>query len=325
MRSGAVSARPPLAPRNSASASSCWPTVRANEGNAGTWQEDPTGRRALTLNGSAELWTTPGAADGDKGPVQYPRGNPSLGQSAALWTPRASENENRTTHHQPSVANGHGRALAAEASSWACLTAADGSRSTDPETSREGATSLTGQSLLWGTPRANDWKDDSPGSAPVNGYLSRQAREHETNGQPSSPSGQTSPLRLNPAFVCWLMGWPEGWSDAGRSLAPTSYERWVTASSRWLRRLLSSPSPNEPAADARVDLIAKEAPMRDGKAPYASQEWTAIVAALRAERDRRAKRSLSFSQAEQAALARETAKGLREAVQGALALQEGAG
>jgi len=168
--------------------------------------------------------------------------------------------------------NGMGTPLAMAAKLWASPTASDGnSRTTDPETNREGTLSLTGQALLWatpmamdgvkpsagkraaddlthqaalwGTPRANDWKDDSPGSAPVNGFLSRQVQASETPGQPSSPSDRTSPRRLNPAFVCWLMGWPEGWSDAGRSLAPTSFAGWETVSSRWLLRWRSSSSP----------------------------------------------------------------------------------
>lgn len=34
----------------------------------------------------------------------------------------------------------------------------------------------------------------------------------ETDGLPSSQSIPTSRRRLNPAFVCWLMGWPDWWT-----------------------------------------------------------------------------------------------------------------
>lgn len=34
----------------------------------------------------------------------------------------------------------------------------------------------------------------------------------ETDGARSSSAGPTSPRRLNPMFVEWLMGWPEGWT-----------------------------------------------------------------------------------------------------------------
>lgn len=34
------------------------------------------------------------------------------------------------------------------------------------------------------------------------------------NGQPLSPTRRTLRPRLNPAFVCWLMGWPGWWTRA---------------------------------------------------------------------------------------------------------------
>ena len=36
------------------------------------------------------------------------------------------------------------------------------------------------------------------------------------NGETSSETPRTSPRRLNPAFVCWLMGWPWWWMNPGR-------------------------------------------------------------------------------------------------------------
>jgi DNA (cytosine-5)-methyltransferase 1 len=39
----------------------------------------------------AALWPTPNASDGDKGPVKFARGNPSLGHAAKTW-PLASTN-----------------------------------------------------------------------------------------------------------------------------------------------------------------------------------------------------------------------------------------
>ncbi|SFE09407.1 hypothetical protein SAMN04489710_11446 [Paracidovorax konjaci] len=33
------------------------------------------------------------------------------------------------------------------------------------------------------------------------------------DGRPLSPTGRTLPRRLNPAFVCWLMGWPIWWTN----------------------------------------------------------------------------------------------------------------
>jgi len=71
----------------------------------------------------------------------------------------------------------------------------------------------------WGTPTSRDadkWHYREPGhERQVN--LSGQASTYslpvptsESNGQPSSESAPTSRRRLNPLFVEWLMGWPEG-------------------------------------------------------------------------------------------------------------------
>lgn len=90
---------------------------------------------------------------------------------------------------------------------------------------------LVGQAQNWPTPAARDAKGaNSQKHALVTGggrkhmdqlanfvahsQYSPQART-TPDGQTSSPSGQTSPLRLNPAFVCWLMGWPQWWTNSG--------------------------------------------------------------------------------------------------------------
>ena len=66
-----------------------------------------------------------------------------------------------------------------------------------------------------------------------------------TPGPASSPSAPTSPrrLRLNPAFVTWLQGLPEGWC----SLAPINSKCWAIWSSRCRRQwhLLCSPDERE--------------------------------------------------------------------------------
>jgi hypothetical protein len=66
-----------------------------------------------------------------------------------------------------------------------------------------------------------------------------QAQPTATSGGASSRSGRTSRRpRLNPEFVRWLMGFAEGWAKLA-PLALTSFERWVTLSSRLVARLLS--------------------------------------------------------------------------------------
>lgn len=67
---------------------------------------------------------------------------------------------------------------------------------------------LSSEVKLWPTPRASEWKGTGPlGSKSHNhrlekGYLDATVQER----------GQVSGS-LNPAWVEWLMGYPEGWTD----------------------------------------------------------------------------------------------------------------
>mgnify|MGYP002129194793 CR=1 FL=1 len=69
-----------------------------------------------------------------------------------------------------------------------------------------------GELLLRG--QAKGFPSSLPGDSP---------NEH---GAPCSRSGQTSPRRLNPLFVEWLMGWPLGWTVPGSPLPETEWSRW---------------------------------------------------------------------------------------------------
>ncbi|HXV83155.1 MAG TPA: hypothetical protein VEG60_25115, partial [Candidatus Binatia bacterium] len=121
----------------------------------------------------------------------------------------------------------------------------------------------------WATPTQRDWKDGACEKAdvPTNALLGRQAARwepflqdlrNETDGEKSSLSGQTSLprtryltleearameergfKRLNPRFVEWLMGWPEGWADAENPLESTSFQHWEMELSRLLLLLRS--------------------------------------------------------------------------------------
>lgn len=68
----------------------------------------------------------------------------------------------------------------------------------------------------WGTPRASDSKDGADGTAPLNGYLSRQtvAWSRSMHGDLLTRAGLTPDTigPLSPYFAEWLMGWPPGWT-----------------------------------------------------------------------------------------------------------------
>ncbi len=180
MRSGAAIARRKSAHRTSGNGSSCWPTVVVNSLDNYPGASPTAG---WGLQAFARHWPTARGEDsencgGHRGTLD------SLTEASRQWpTPVSSPNSNRKTKVAPSEAAGqHGLVLAAEAASWATPKARD-----------QGALG----------PAEADRK--SPG-------LSRQAPATALPGQPSSPPHQSSPLRLNPLFVEWLMGFPRNWS-----------------------------------------------------------------------------------------------------------------
>ena len=137
-----------------------------------------------------------------------------------------------------------GRSLDVDARTW------PSPRSEDSEScgNHPGATdSLTGAIAHWPTPRAFDFKGGGE-NTPENGYLDRTAENWQTPSQqghtsrcqvgdterqdllpkqaekfsppaPAPATGDKSSInprtlrrRLNPAFACWLMGWPWWWT-----------------------------------------------------------------------------------------------------------------
>lgn len=146
---------------------------------------------------------------------------PSLETAAKQWpTPSASEASGGG--QSPEQRTGHHLRLRDAVSSWQTPRASDGAKS-GPNQSQGGKPALAAQ--------ANGLRD----------------LETSTPGEPSSSSGQTS-RRLNPAFVEWLMGWPEGWSLPGL----TGSDSWVTASSppKRQRRLSSLRRNSEVASES---------------------------------------------------------------------------
>lgn len=135
-----------------------------------------------------------------------------------------------------------GRHIFASASSlpgdWPTPNTPSGGPNTKSTATHTGGLDLDGAVLMWPTPdagvrtgfnrsesegatnrpllaeAAGMWASSLPGDSP---------NEH---GAPCSRSGQTSPRRLNPLFVEWLMGWPLGWTEAGSPLPETEWSRW---------------------------------------------------------------------------------------------------
>jgi hypothetical protein len=161
------------------------------------------------------LKTSPDLFEGDCAPssVTLPRwGSMRSGQLSErpMWVPRTSENG----------------CLSLE---WPTPRVLDIPRSENGNPSKDGRV-LGQEEENWPTPAATVW-----GGTPEQ-HLKRKEQyqcgqvvselgvyatgvfrldlETPPPGQPSSPSDPSSRRRLNPLFVEWLMGWPEGWSSA---------------------------------------------------------------------------------------------------------------
>lgn len=99
---------------------------------------------------------------------------------------------------------------------------------------RKGASKTSGDGLatfvkMWPTPTTRDHKDGPASSCKnveANGLLGR-----EVHGSPD-PTGASG--ALNPRWVEWLMGFPDGWTDLGHSEMPSSRSK-PTRSSRQSR------------------------------------------------------------------------------------------
>jgi hypothetical protein len=72
---------------------------------------------------------------------------------------------------------------------------------------------------------------------------SRPDQATSTPGDASSQSDPTSRRRLNRAFVEWLMGWPEGWTDFGR--VETAWSHWSQRMRSCLYGLVCTSDDNE--------------------------------------------------------------------------------
>ena len=95
---------------------------------------------------------------------------------------------------------------------------------------RDGGMNLQTAAAKWTTPASRDHKGENSADHLSNGtgrlhldqlpnfvkFVFLPPALTAPNGKTSSETPHTSPRRLNPAFVCWLMGWPWWWMNPGR-------------------------------------------------------------------------------------------------------------
>jgi hypothetical protein len=171
------------------------------------------GKRTVDLGSQVRHWPTPDANVSNDGE-----------------TPESFEARRQRNIAKGYNGNGMGTPLAMAARMWPTATAGDsastGAASYSTDSGRHAGTTLTDAIRTWATPAARDHKGSPkeltrPGGKSRLDQLDRQAENFSPRVQPipdgrqSLPSAPTLPLRLNPVFGCWLMGWPTWWTNPG--------------------------------------------------------------------------------------------------------------
>ena len=178
--------------RTSGSGCGGWPTPTKGNADGSQMAKDAsaTGRRpdgskaTVSLNHVAQMsgWPTPSATDGSRG--------------ATPPSPR------RTGRDLPAWA-----ALASPAAGWATPRVTTNGGHGNPKRGADGKARLEDQVAGWATPTGRDHKDGTASLA-TNRVNYRLGMTVRLSVAPTEKRGQ-----LNPEFVRWLMGFPEGWLD----------------------------------------------------------------------------------------------------------------
>lgn len=205
----------------------------------------------MNLREAAATWNTPNTLD-----FMPPRSPEALERQFA--GPRAGRTKVANLREEvdlwmtPMVPNG-GRAVSAELVKSKGMTEAGEKRTVGLESqSRHWATPTTSEAngsgmhgtgsidlrtsvQSWPTPAARDYRGENSEHHLANGsgrlhmdqlpnfvkFVFSPPPRTILAGEQSSMNCHTSPRRLNPAFACWLMGWPWWWTNP----APTSFAK----------------------------------------------------------------------------------------------------
>jgi hypothetical protein len=172
---------------------SLWQSPSGKEG--GNRSRGGERKEELLLDGQAQMWGTPHGMAGTDATGKQGAGG-EFAEAVVNWTKDF----------------------------WATPTARDHkSGEASPETMEGNARPLNEQATHWSTPRSTDGEKGGPCMSwggggmplPTQAYLSSlPVPATSTPGhEKSSPTTRTSRRRLNPAFVCWLMGLPWWWTN----------------------------------------------------------------------------------------------------------------
>ena len=230
-----------------------WPTPQVGTGPASHGQISGDFRNRMEEILESRLWSTPrtitGGAESAERKQELGRmesGGGDLQAQVENWPTPTLNGNNNVAGISPKAGDG----LQTAALNWPTPRGED-AESSGMRHSRGVADTLTAAVSLetWITPNARDhkWCPSEEGMMRADGkhrfdQLDRQAEHLARNGHFSHPApaaengpessgeARTSRRRLNPAFVCWLMGWPWWWTRAERiSFAAAEMAWWRCA------------------------------------------------------------------------------------------------
>lgn len=213
------------------------------------------GKRTVDLGSQVRHWPTPDANvmnDGEapesfearrqkniaKGYNGNGMGTP-LAMAAQMWPTTTTQDAESVGRHSTSTGVMHpGTTLTDAIRAWATPKATS---DTGASSHGDGGADIQTQVQRWATPNARDHKGCDLPSRNGGTSLAEQTQtgrfSHRDqpipDGPQLSPPAPTLPLRLNPVFGCWLMGWPTWWTNPG----PTVFAQSEMA--LWRSRLRS--------------------------------------------------------------------------------------
>ena len=98
-----------------------------------------------------------------------------------------------------------------------------------------GAESPKSTSQRWPSPQASDWKNKS---------CSRDTALSNDKAMPEFAQTWKNKKRLNPRFVEWLMGLPDGWTSSGCSATELSRYKRLMRSALYCNESTTNPKPD---------------------------------------------------------------------------------
>lgn len=214
-----------------------WPTAGGTRNGSlfprPTWVPATGGQGGSASRGDG--WATP-----DCNTSTYSNGKmgPNIREQASQWLTPNVPNGGRSVPAElvaskGTTEDGEKRTVGLESQSkyWTTPQAHDVTErgSGQQPTAKAGNACLARDARTWPTPASRDYRTPNSESLEARGggmkgeqlpnfvehHFSLPQAQPIPNGQESSPAGPGSPRRLNPAFGCWLMGWPCWWTNPG--------------------------------------------------------------------------------------------------------------